>query len=145
VQIATAADAAVERALERGGARLVTKASRNAEIKDRLRSIDKSKALTMVTEKELLQVGLTSDALLEGAWDALAAKTKTWVRDFLSSSGVEPMIADDAAALASSNVCNQLHEYVSGRLHDGLPVQSNGLRVSDDLIVKSLKQVVSAV
>lgn len=141
-RLAVAGDAAIERALERAGSRLVTKARKPGEMRDRLATArDKAMALTLVRPDELAAVGLTADVLMDGAWDSLAIRGRAWVRQFMEARGRSPLVADDLAALAMNELCSVLDSYVRTQMHDRLPLFDNGLRVSESLVVNALASV----
>ena len=138
-RLAVAADAAVERAVERANSRFVTKARRPKEAKARLATVtDRASALTAIAPSELTEMGLTPEVLLDGAWDAFALKTRGWVRAHLESQGRSPLVADDLAALAISGLCEALSVYVTENLHRPMPLMSSGLRIPERLVIQSL-------
>lgn len=144
MQVAVAADASIDRAMERAGARLVTKSTRNLVLRDRLRAIDKSRALLMVTAGELASVGCDAASLLEGAWDQLSLRTRYWVRDYLVECGASEMQADDGAVLAAGAICEEMQAFVTAGMHVGFPNRANRLRVPEDLVVRALRSVSAA-
>lgn len=137
-RVAVAADAAVERAMERAGAKLVTKARRDITMRDRVAAVDKGRALALVRPSELEAMGLTAADLLDGAWDSLSLKVRGWLRPYLELRGRSPLVADDQAALAASELCRRLDEYVVEHLHRTLPVGPTGLRVPDHIVMEAL-------
>jgi hypothetical protein len=90
--LAVAADAAAQRALERAGNRVLNLAGkRNADptLRLRLRSQPAWKALMHATDDDLAHLGVAPEALLDGAWDGFRARAITWVSGFLASRGVD--------------------------------------------------------
>lgn len=142
VQLTTAADAALERALERAGARLVSRANKSVELRDRLRSVDKRLALTLIGPTELRKLGLTANALVSDAWDDLSLRARRWISAELCRAGQDSLTADDRAALAASNLCSTLHEWVVSNLHDQFPLLGNQMRVPDHIVVNAVTPLV---
>jgi len=136
-RLATAADAALERAFERAGGKITSAAQgskKDLTLRDRLNGRDKVAAAAMVTSAELATLGLSAEGLLAGAFDSFALRARSWLRDHLEREGVESMVADDQAAFAISRLCGGLEAYARDHLHRGLPTLPNGLRVPDQLI-----------
>jgi hypothetical protein len=137
-RLTMAADMAVERALERAGARLVTKARRTPTMRDRVAAVDKAKALTLIRPAELDAIGLPPAALLDGAWDAFSMRVRQMVAAYLEAGGRSPLAADDIAALAASQLCTALDTFTIDHLHRPLQPGPTGLRIPDRLIVEAL-------
>ncbi|WP_116996378.1 hypothetical protein [Desertimonas flava] len=137
-RVATAADAAVDRAIDTAASRVVSKARKNLSIKDRIATVDKGRVLTVVAPADLGELGLNAGQLLAGAWDTVGLKVRGWVRSYLEQRGRDGLAADDIAALASSNLCSALDRLVSDRLHTQLSPNGNGLRVPHRLVIDAL-------
>jgi hypothetical protein len=142
--LGVAADAALERALEKAGARLVTKTTKNEEMKARLRAVPKARALELVTAKELKSLGVSLDDITKDAWSTLAVRTTEWVVAYLTDQGMSELSASDHAALAASTLCAAMQEFVADNAHAGFPVGPNRLRVPDALVLRALGTVVGA-
>lgn len=141
LQLATSADAAMERAVEQAAARLYTRANKDVTLRDRLRGVDKARALTVFRPQEMETLGVTIDSLFSGAWDRFAARARGWTRAWLEGAGVEPLVADDRAALASSILCSQLHDYCVAHASTGFPSHANGLQVPMTMVTKALEGI----
>lgn len=143
MQLTVAADAALHRAMEKAGARLITKASRDQAIRDRLRAGGQDKAFTMVTDDEMKRIGANTQALMAGAWDRLAIQARGWLRAYMEALGMEGFAADDAAALAASNLCEAMGEYVERNRALGFRRQRNGTNVPDKLVIDCITPFVA--
>jgi hypothetical protein len=138
-RVAVSADAAVDRAFEVAGSRLVRKADKDLSLRDRLVSTPKGQMCTLVRPTELAALGLTPSKLFDGAWNTLRSRTQSWVRHYLETTGVAPREADEVGALAATTVATELEAYVTDRLHRGLAPTSNGLVVPEPLIANALQ------
>jgi len=142
--VAAAADAALDRAVERASSRVCTAASKVPGLKDKIRDVPKETTLTLLSPGDLTTLGLTADRLLDGAWDAFAARARGWVRAELEQQGASSFVADDTAALAVARLCVALNAYVVENLHLGFRVGDNGMRVPSSLVNEYLCAVVGA-
>lgn len=142
--LVVAADAALEAALERAGSRIVSSASRHPDttLRDRMRSVSKARALTIVGDADLKALGLDVGRLLDGAWDSLAIRSRAWIRQHLIDEGHQGFEADDRAALAANLLCTAVNEYVVEHAHSGFKVGPNGLRLPDAVVLAALDQLV---
>jgi len=139
--IAVSADSALDRALEKAGARLVTKASKDPELRDRLRAAPKHQALELVNSSELVRVNVDYDSLFAEAWSQFAPKCRLWIAEHLVDQGVDQMTADDRAALATSSVCDALDGYIAEHAGTGFRVGPNRLKVPDALVLRAMGPV----
>lgn len=138
-RIRTSADASLERAREKAAAKLVSKARNMPSLQDRFTSVhDKVRALTLVLPNELTTAGLTVNGLLDGAWSKFGQNTRSWVRSWLEARGVEGFTADEIAALAASNLQNDLHAYAAQYMLRDLPVEADGLHISSAFVLRAL-------
>jgi len=137
-RLATAADAALERAFERAGARIVTHCQKDPSLKDRTRAVPKVRACTLVTRDELARMKLTPEMLLAEAWTSFSSKAREWFRDYLEGQGLDHLTADDRAALATSQLERDLDALAKDYLFRGLPAARNGLRVPRELVERAL-------
>lgn len=141
-RLAVASDAAIDRAVERAGAKLVTKARRSESMRQKVSAVDKVKALTVLDAHELVELGLTPDVLLDGAWIGFEDKARTWIRSYLEENGSKPVFAEDASKYGARELCGSLDEYVTRHLHGQVPLQASGLRVPSELVEKALVGIV---
>jgi len=140
-RVVVAADAAVDRAFERAGARVVNRAKRDHGLRDRLGAVqvaDKGRVLTLIRPTELTSLGFTVDGLLSGEWESFGAKCRTWVRLYLEDRGRPALVADDMAALASSPLVNSLSLFAASNLHRPLMVNAQGVKVPVKLVEAGL-------
>lgn len=133
-RLATGADAAVERAIERAASKVVTRLGKK-------RNVDKASALTSVPVEELNASGLTADVLLEGAWDGIRRKAEGWIRQALLEDGKSPVTADVVASQQAGNLVDMLDSYTREVLHEAPVIWDNGLRVPNRLIDAVLERV----
>jgi hypothetical protein len=136
--VTVAADSALDRALERAGARIVTKSMKRPELKERLRSVPKQQALQLVDASELAAMSLTIDDLFVDAWTSLGNKTRMWIAEHLVDTGVDSLTAEDRAAFASTMVCTALADYVQKNAVSGFRVGPNRLRIPDAVVLSAL-------
>lgn len=145
-RVAVAADAALERALERGASRLINQSKSDRTIKDRLAGVDKVEAFQLVGPTELSTLGLSATALFAGSWDTFSPKARRWIREWSETTNhLSAPVADDLAALAVSELCDRLESWMFMHLHRGVPLGANGLRVPDELVEDALSLVLGPV
>lgn len=138
-RLAVAADAAVERALEKASARFVTKARRVEGLKQRVEHVKGTAILAAVAPSDLLAVDCPPALLLEGAWASFGENARRWVRTYALNHGLDQPQAEDVAATAMSKLCEGLQELVTLNMHERLPVTGNGTRVNSALISNALR------
>lgn len=138
-RLAVAADAAVERALEKASSRFVTKARRKEGLRERIEHSQGVAVLAKVSPSDLLSVDCPPALLLEGAWDTFGDNARRWVRTYALNYGLDQPHADDVAAIASSKLCEGLQGLVTLNMHERLPVTGNGTRVNSALISNALR------
>ena len=145
-RVAVAADAALERALERGASRLINQSKGDRTIKDRLAGVDKVEAFQLVGPAELSTLGLSAASLFAGSWDTFSPKARRWIREWSETTNhLSAPVADDLAALAVSDLCDRLESWMFMHLHRGVPLGVNGLRVPDELVEGALSLVLGPV
>lgn len=144
-RLSTAADAALERALEKAGIRVIAqcrgngKGSQDVTLRDRLESVrDQAQVFTLLRPAELESLGFTTEALFHGAWDRLYPKTVEWVAASLERAGVPRPAADDRAVIAAMALSKELDLFASAYLHKPLPRYPNGLRIPDEIVHRAL-------
>lgn len=138
-RLAVAADAAVERALEKAAARFVTKARRVEGLRQRVEHVQGTAVLTAVSPSDLLSVDCPPAMLLAKAWDSFGDNARRWVKTYAMNLGADQLSADDLAALASSKLCESLQELMTLNMHERLPVTGNGTKVNSALISNALR------
>lgn len=144
-RLAVAGDAAISRALERSGSKVISLSqSKNPMLRDRLRSARKDRVMSLVTGAELTALGQTPKRLLDGAWDDLAIQAREWMRAHLIEQGVDELAADDRSALAAHHLCSQLQDLAEHSMLRSWRAGTNGLRVPHSLINEVLEQAAYA-
>lgn len=144
-RLVTAADAAVGRALERSGAKVISLAqSKNPELKARLTNARKDRVMSLVTSADLAQLSITPRKLLDKSWDDIAAQAREWIQAHLEANGVDAMEANDRAAFASHHLCERLQELTTTKLTTSWRNGPNGLRVANALVNEVLEQAAFA-
>jgi hypothetical protein len=140
-RLTTASDAAVKRALERAGSRVVAQAQGEqfATIRERISSARKDRVVSMLTPDELRRCNLSTDRLLAKAWDELAVNSRTWITSWLEDRGHDRYAADEIAALTTAVLCQALDEYTAANMIDGIPRHANGLLVPTGLVLQALE------
>jgi hypothetical protein len=143
--LAVAADAAMERAVEQAGSRVVSMAGRHKDptIKDRLKSVPKSRVLTVLSPVDLAAMHTSLVKLFDGAWDGVTIRMRSWIRNELIAAGVDSFDADDRAAHAASQLCAAMNALVLDHVHTGVKTGANGLRVPDALVAAALTPLLS--
>jgi hypothetical protein len=111
-------------------------------LRDRLQSVRKQDACTMVGPEELARFAITDDILFRGVWDAFALKARAWLRVHLESDGYPDVLADETATRAVDGITGRLTDLVKVNLHRGLPMLGNGLRVPTELVEDAVRDVV---
>jgi hypothetical protein len=146
MQLQTACDMALERAVERAGSKIIAAAAKNIAVRDRLRSVPKLQVVSMVTPEELRELGVARhERLLEDAWDGLQRRAVPWIRSYLVQLGWDQYKADDSAALAASALCEAMNSFVAAHLHDGFPVLPGGMRTPDPIVLGALTPLLECV
>lgn len=138
IQLATASDGALDRALERAGAKFITKASRDPDMREQLKSVPKDQVLTLVSSGQLVKYEVTNEFLLDDAWDQLGRRSREWVRGFLATECGNELQADDIAVLVSSSLCQAMQEFTIQHMHEGFR-KRNGFRIPLELVLKALQ------
>lgn len=121
-KVSTAADSAVHRAMERAAARVVSKA-RGSELAATVRDVPKTAVLASIAPADLAALDVPPSALLDGAWEYLARRVRTWVRLYVLAVGGSQQAADDTGAFAATALCNRLDEWLTSELHTTAPAE----------------------
>jgi hypothetical protein len=144
-RLAGAAEGALDRALERAGARVLTASRRNEALSNRLAKVDKTQILATTTAAELRAMGLTFHALFHDAWDPFTLLATPWVRAWLESTGMDPLTATSMADHAVRHLTTGLDQFMTSHLHRRMDVQGDGLRIPAAAIEDALSLVTAAV
>lgn len=145
-RILGAADATMERALERAGARAVSRLnmaktdSSKLAAADRLRSSDKRQVLALLSSSDLTALNLTPAQLLDGAWDEFLVKAAGWIQPWVvAKTGRNGSWSADTSQAVATELCGALHTLaLSDR---GARTYEDGLRVPEELVVRALETV----
>jgi len=140
-RLATGADAALERALERAGSRILSKMSgQHISMKDRFRSTPKSQIISGVSSQEMDQLGLSVTDLFTGAWENLGVRGKGWLRQHFIDQGIDNFTADEKSAVVMNALIPLLELSATAAIDHPVRVGPNGLRVPNELIEQALRQ-----
>lgn len=140
-RLATGADAALERALERAGNRVLSKMNgSHVSMKDRFKATPKIEIISGITDRELKQLGLSLTELFSGAWDNLAVRGKGWLRQHFIDQGIDNFTADEKAATVMNCLIALLEVEAMSALNRPVRVGANGLRVPHELIEQAISQ-----
>jgi hypothetical protein len=140
-RLATGADAALERALEVAGSRILSKMNgAHISMKDRFRSTPKSQIISALTTQEFTQLGLTESDLFSGAWENIGVRGKGWLRKHFIERGVDNFTADEKSAMVVNALIPMLEIHATSAMGTPIRVGPNGLRVPNELIEKAFEQ-----
>ena len=137
-RLATAADAALERALERAGNRVLSRSAKVPELRDRWRDASRGEVLASMSAVEFDLLGLDRVELVGDAWDGFAEKARSWIRDWLIGEGESSFVADEVAGRVVVDVARHLDDWLVAGVGRSIPVGANGLRVPYALISEPL-------
>jgi len=144
-RLATASDAAITRALERSGSKVISLSqSKLPDLKARLTNTRKDRVMSLVTSSDLAQLAITPKKLLDKAWDDLAVQAREWIQPHLEASGMDALTANDRAAFATHLLCETLQDLTTSKLTTSWRPGPNGLRVPNSLINEVLEQAAFA-
>jgi len=140
-RLATGADAALERALEVAGSRILSKMSgAHVSMKDRFRSTPKSQIVSALTPQEFAQLGVAESDLFSGAWESLGVRGKGWLRKHFIEQGCDTFVADEKSAMVINALIPLMEVHATAAMSKSLRVGPNGLRVPDELIERAFEQ-----
>jgi len=140
-RLATGADAALERALERAGNRILSKMNgQHVSMRDRFKSTPKDQIISGLTEQEMEQLGLTFADLFSGAWENLAVRGKGWLRQHFITEGFDNFTADEKAAVVVNSLLPLLELRAMSAMQTPVRIGPNGLRVPHEVITQALEQ-----
>lgn len=127
-RLIVAAEDAMERALEKAGARVRSTVQRDRALRERLTGADAALFASLVGEAELARRGAGADELLTGAFAALHAKWTAW-----TTSAIRQMAAGVARLLRLSGrerdkVVTRVTEVLSARQERGWAILHSRLR-----------------
>ena len=140
-RLATAADAALERALEKAANRILSKLNGrdNEPLRDQLKSLDRHEVFGSTPSSVLTGISETPAGLMIGAWDTFADKSKGWIRAYMIEAGVETYLADDQADLITRELVEMLEVHAMSATRRPLRVGENGLRVPNELVERAME------
>jgi hypothetical protein len=140
-RLATGADAALERALERAGNRLLSKMNgSHVAMKDQFKNVRKTDILSHVNDRDLTSLKVTLSELLDGAWDNFTVRGKGWLREHFLAQGIDNFTADEKAAMVMNCLLSLLEVEAMSAMARPLRVGPNGLRVPNELIEQAVAQ-----
>lgn len=136
-RLATAADAALTRALERAANRVLTKVKNQPLLRDRFSAMPKNAVMSSMTTFDLRTIKVDPSELLNDAWDGYSENAHLWIAEWASSApGVEPYVALEVTKHTVTEICRALDVLLHGSVGNELTVGKNGLRVPSSLISK---------
>ncbi|HUV09378.1 MAG TPA: hypothetical protein VMX12_00250, partial [Acidimicrobiia bacterium] len=134
-----AAHVSVDRALERGANRLISRvASKDKEFAERLRRERRTDVLSIAGAEWAVKTGLGAESLFAGSWDQFAAEATEWLRNAMIESGSEPYEAGQVAEVAAGELATQLTNLCASALNKPLKAGANGFKVPTDLVLSAL-------
>lgn len=137
--ILAASDRELDRALERGANRLLSRLNGvDRPQADRLRNEKKVEVLSVAGWETARRAGLDANALFDGCWDELSVRVVGWLRTGLVAAGAEPYKAGAMAAIAAGELAQQLNLHAASALQRPLQVGANGFKLSNDLVLTAL-------
>jgi hypothetical protein len=140
-RLATGADAALERALERAGSRILSKMSgQHISMKDRFRSTSKDQIISGLSEAEMSQLGLSMTDLFVGAWENLGVRSKGWLRQHFIERGCDSLVADEKAAMVVNALIPLLEIRATSAMQHPVVLGNNGLRIPTEMIEQAFAQ-----
>lgn len=140
-RLATASDAALERALERAGNRLLSQMNgTDAEMRTKCKNVPVTHIVSTLSDRDYRDLKSTPGELFAGAWDTLSVRGKGWVRAFFLERGDDSFTADEKATMVMNALIDLLQVHVASSMKRPLSVGPNGLRVPHDLIYFALEQ-----
>ena len=138
-RLAVAADAALERALERAANRVLPFVNGDEELRSELRSTEKIDVLSKIGSARFNGYSVTTDEIMEGAWDSFALKGRAWIRRYLVQTGAPDWYSEEQSAAIISEVTSLLQQHAMSSLRRPLSRGDNGLLVPNDLIQMALE------
>jgi hypothetical protein len=137
-RLTVAADSALERALERAGNRIISKAAKVPVLRDQFKNAPTAAVLATVTDMDFRSLGLNRQEVVGDAWDNFVLRGTAWLRDWLIAEGESSFVADQIAAAVMKEVARHLDEWLQAGIGKEIPVGPNGLRVPYEAISEPL-------
>jgi len=138
-RLAVAADAALERALERAANRVLPFVNGDEALRSELRSTEKIDVLSKIGSTRFNGYSVTTDEIMEGAWDSFALKGRAWIRRYLVQTGAPDWYSEEQSEAIISEVTSLLQQHAMSSLRRPLSRGDNGLLVPNDLIQMALE------
>lgn len=102
-RLSVAADAAMRRAVDRVGARLRSKANKDATLRAAVSQVPNAQVAAALGQNLVASLGKTDDELLEGSFDDLGGQFATWVADVQARAlGRVPAMTDSEMEAAAA-------------------------------------------
>lgn len=149
-RLLTRCDADRQRALEKAGARVLSKIGRSDENRD-LRDITNRvprKEILEALDRDVLRrrLRLRVEDLLSGAWDDTRVETQRSIRAWLiERAGLPDGQADQTALWAAEQLTSRLHDLTVANLHRQLPVGGHGHQTPEALVVAVIDETLARV
>lgn len=126
-RLLVAADAAVERALEKVAGRVWTKATKSpGPTRDAAKAAPRGAVLTVLAPSDLVELGFDVEELLAGAWDSYAERARLW----LAAEGWDA----EAATITVRELVADLHRWTIASLHQPHSLGTSGIRVPEAVV-----------
>lgn len=138
-RLATAAHAALLRAMEKEASKILSRMNgKNPELRTRLSDVRKSDVLAQMSNDDLSAIGVEANGLFNDAWDSFSQEAEVWMQDWATSTGAAPFLAREVSKAAVKNMCQALDFLARSGVGQAIPVSSNGLRIPDSLVRRSI-------
>lgn len=140
-RLATAGDAALERALERAGARMASKMNGTfPEMKEKAKNLSKIEMVSGFTQEDCQTLGLRSDDLFANAWDSFQDKAEGWLTDYFIEAGSSAFVAQEKARVVTDDLVKILDMMATDYIGRPIVRGQNGLLFPQNVIQGSFSQ-----
>jgi hypothetical protein len=145
-RLSVAADAALHRAVQRAGSRIMSAAQGEqfTMVRERVQAVSKDRVPSLVSPAEITALHLNETKLLDKAWDELGVRARAWIGGYLEGQGLDRFDADDRATLAAHQLCEAMQAFAAEGILDDFKPQSNGLKVPPGLVAGVLDDTLTA-
>lgn len=142
-RLVTAGDAALSRALERAGSRVLTRVNKNPELGERLGQTPKASIMSTMTASDFQSIQVDPMELISDALDAYSSDVAKWVEEWAVSTGASQDLASEVARTTSLRLCRHLDAILRGGVGGQIKTASNGLMVPSGLVNEVISSVVA--
>ncbi|MEM9467670.1 MAG: hypothetical protein AAGA90_20005 [Actinomycetota bacterium] len=138
VRLLEAVDHAYERAIERAGTKLRTRARGFRPLRDKIEAAD-GPALTAVVPGDLVEAGIDVGDLLDQAWDKLAARVRRVIADDLKAREWDARAADEEAERTAEDLVGRVDAFARVNIHQ--PLDPDFHTVPETIVLDALAAV----